>query len=272
MPRVPLTQKGLGYVKTFLTAVDKSRRDGLPSHHENHITGTHIMPKRSGQRHGSWSDLKKPQLYGFQCHLWRELVQTFANLPEGNDGARRFSAEERTYRLQAMQYLVSNMAEHYATLPDQPKLWECWAFHERLVLPPSQRGRSEVTRKFTIVYPDPDNEVDVPGTGGRTLNKDLGAWQLYIAWQYGTYWVAGFLAERRVNVGGPQSANVGLWPIANRTHPESEEKGDEEEDEGKEGADKEEGEAIGAPSGPVMAPPSVALPVVTPSVPTLPTA
>jgi hypothetical protein len=121
-PPVPLTQKGLGYVKTFLTAIAKSRRDGLPSHHENHTTEGHIMPKRSGQRHGSWSDLKKPQLYGFLCHLGREWVRTFANLPEGDDGARRFSAEERTYRLQAMQYLVSNMAEHYATLPNQPNL------------------------------------------------------------------------------------------------------------------------------------------------------
>jgi hypothetical protein len=59
-PPVPLTQKGLGYVKTFLTTVAKSRRDGLPSHHENHTTGGHIMLKRSRQRHGSWSDLKKP--------------------------------------------------------------------------------------------------------------------------------------------------------------------------------------------------------------------
>jgi hypothetical protein len=31
------------------------------------------------------------------------------------------------------------------------------------------------------VYPDPDKEVDAPGTGGRTKNKDLGAWQSYMA-------------------------------------------------------------------------------------------
>jgi hypothetical protein len=71
---------------------------------------------------------------------------------------------------------------------------------------------------------------------------------------------------------GPQPANVGLWPIANRTHPESEAEGEEEEDKGEQGADEEEGEAIGAPSGPVMAPPSIAPPVVAPSVPTIPTA
>jgi hypothetical protein len=98
------------------------------------------------------------------------------------------------------------MVEHYATLLDQPDLWECWAFHERLVLAPSQRSRGEGVREFTIVYPDPDREVVAHGTGGRTMNTDLGAWQLYMAWQYGTDWVAGFLARHRVDVVGPQPA------------------------------------------------------------------
>lgn len=144
------------------------------------------MPKRLGCCRGSWSDLKKPQLYGFLCHLGREWVRASANPPKRDDGGRRFPEEERTYRLQAMQYLVSNMATHYVTLPNQPNLWECWAFHERLVLPPSQRKRSKRTREFTLVYPDPDKEVNQPGTGGRTKNKDLGDWQSYMAGQHAT--------------------------------------------------------------------------------------
>jgi hypothetical protein len=129
----------------------KSRRDGLLSNHANHTSGAHIMPKRSRRRHGSWSDLKKPQLYGFLCHLGREWVQTYANPYQGDDGGRRFSKEERNYGLAAMQYLVSDMAAHYAALPAQINLWECWAFHERLVLPPSQRGPSDRVREFTTV-------------------------------------------------------------------------------------------------------------------------
>jgi hypothetical protein len=156
--------------------------------------------------------------------------------------------EEKNYRLQAMQYLVSNMMEHYAALPDQPNLWECWAFHARLTLPLSQRGRSELIREFTIVYPDPEKEVVEAGTGGCTLNKDLGPWQSYMAWQYGTDWVAGYLARHRVNVEGPPPANVGLWPIAPRTHPKSKE--EEESDEGEEEAEEAKGEVIAPPPGP----------------------
>jgi hypothetical protein len=121
-PPPTLPQKGPQYVKNFLTAVAKSRRDGLPSNHENHTPGGHIMPKQSGQRHGSWSDLKKPQLYGFLVNLGREWVRTYGNPPEGDNGGRRFSEEERTYRLQAMQYLISDMAAHYATPLNQPNL------------------------------------------------------------------------------------------------------------------------------------------------------
>jgi hypothetical protein len=129
-----------------------------------------------------------------------------------------------------MQYLVADMEAHYAILPNQPNLREIWAFHERLVLPPSQRGPNELTREFTVVYPDPDREAAAPGTGGRTKNKDLGAWQSYMAWEYGTDWVAGFLAHRRRYVAGPPPANVNLWPIAPLTHLESEESEEEEGD------------------------------------------
>jgi hypothetical protein len=44
-----------------------------------------------------------------------------------------------------MQYLVADMEAHYATLPNQPNLREIWAFHKRLVLPPSQQGSNELT-------------------------------------------------------------------------------------------------------------------------------
>jgi hypothetical protein len=95
-PPSPLPQKGLMYVKTFLPAVAQSRHNNLPPHHENHTTGGHIMPKRSGRRHGSWSDLKKLQLYGCLCHLGREWMHTFANPVQGGNGKRRFWGRKRT--------------------------------------------------------------------------------------------------------------------------------------------------------------------------------
>jgi hypothetical protein len=271
-PTYPLTQKGLQYVQDFLTAVAKSIRDGKPSSHGDHTQGANIMPQRSGRRHGSWSYLKKPQRVGFLCHLGREWVDTYANLPDGVTGERRFSEEERTYRLEAMQYLVADMEAHYATLPNQPNLREIWASHERLVLPPSQRGPNELTREFTVVYPDPDWEAAAPGTEGRTKHKDLGAWQSYMAWEYGTDWVAGFLAHRRRYVAGPPPANVNLWPTALLTHPESEELEEEEgNNEGQgdgDGQPKDGGpQGVSAPFGPVMAP-SIVPPTVAPTVPT----
>jgi hypothetical protein len=175
--------------------------------------------------------------------------------------------------LETMQYLVADMEAHYATLPNQPNLREIWAFHERLVLPPSQRGPNELTREFTVVYPDPDREAAAPGTGGRTKNKDLGVWQSYMAWKYGTDWVAGFLAHRRRYVAGPPPANVNLWPVAPLTHPESEKSEEEERDDEGQGDVKgpQEGggpQGVTAPSGPVMAPPSIVPPIVAPTVPT----
>jgi hypothetical protein len=94
-----------------------------------------------------------------------------------------------------MQHVVADMEAHYARLPNQPNLQEVWAFHQRLVLPTSQRGRSEITREFTVVYPNPDLEVNAPGTGGAPGNEDLGPWQSHMAWEYGTDWVVGFLAH-----------------------------------------------------------------------------
>jgi hypothetical protein len=115
-PTHPVPQKGLQYVRNFLTAVAKSRRDGRPSDHEDHAHGANILPKRTNRRHGSWSDLHKPQRHGFLCHLGREWVDTYANLPDGVTGRRRVSEEERAYRLEAMQYLVADMEAHYAML------------------------------------------------------------------------------------------------------------------------------------------------------------
>jgi hypothetical protein len=68
-PTHPLPQKGLQYVRNFLTAVTKSRREGRPSDHEDHAQGAN---KRTNRRHASWSDLHKAQRHGFLSHLGRE--------------------------------------------------------------------------------------------------------------------------------------------------------------------------------------------------------
>jgi hypothetical protein len=75
-------------------------------------------------------------------------VATYRNLPTAETGEPRFTEDERTYRLKAMQHLLADLGAHYARLPNQPNLHETWAFHERLVLPPSQRGPNEVTREI----------------------------------------------------------------------------------------------------------------------------
>jgi hypothetical protein len=268
-PSRSFPQRGRQYVRNFLTEVAKSRRKGQPPNHEGHATGAGILPKRSNGQHGSWSDLHKGQRQGFLCHLGREWVATYANLPDEKIGNRRFTEDKRAYQLKAMQHLVADLGAQYAKLPNQPDLRETRAFHERLVLPPSQRGRSKVTREFTVVYPDPDLEVEGPGCGGPPGNEDLGPWQPHMVWKYGTYWVAGFLAGERKYVIGPPPANVGLWPIAPQSHPDNDESGEEEGNgEGTTGAAGTQG--ITAPSGPVMAPPSIAPPVVPTAVPTIP--
>jgi hypothetical protein len=81
-----------------------------------------------------------------------------------------------------MQHVIADMEAHYSRLPNQPDFREIWAFHQRLVLPPSQRGRSEVTWEFTVIYPDPDLELEGPGRGGTPGNEDLGPWQSHMAW------------------------------------------------------------------------------------------
>jgi hypothetical protein len=123
-----------------------------------------------------------------------------------------------------------------------------------------------------VVYPKPDLEVDTPGTGGAPGNEDLGPWQSHMAWEYGTDWVAGFLAQQRRYVTGPPPANVGLWPIAPLTYHESEESGEEGDDKGQGAVEglqgRERPQGVTAPSGPVMSPPSIAPPVIAPTVPT----
>jgi hypothetical protein len=168
-----------------------------------------------------------------------------------------------------MQHLVADLGAHYARLLNQPNLRETWAFHKRLVLPPSQRGRSKVTREFTVIYPNPDMEVEGPGCGGEPANEDLGPWQSHMVWEYGTDGVAGFLAGERRYVEGPRPANVGLWPIAHLRHHESDESGGEEGGSGRTtGAARTQG--VTAPSGSVMAPCSIAPSVVSTAVPTIP--
>jgi hypothetical protein len=215
------------YVRNFLTEVDWSRREGRDPNHESHATGAGILPKRSNRRHGLWSDLHKQQRQGFLCHLGREWMATYRNLSDKETGEPRFTEDERTYQLKAMQHLVVDLGAHYARLPNQPNFGETWAFHERLVLRPSQRGRSEVTREFTVIYPNPNMEVEGPGCGGEPANEDLGPWQFHMAWEYGTDWVIGFLAGKKRYVEGPRPANVGLWPIAHLRHHESDESGEE---------------------------------------------
>jgi hypothetical protein len=90
-----------------------------------------------------------------------------------------------------------------------------------------------------------------------------------MVWKYGTDWVAGFLAGGRRYVEGPAPAPVSLWPIAHLRHHESDETGGEED-----GRRRTTGAAgtvgVTAPSGPVIAPPSIAPPVVATAVPTIP--
>jgi hypothetical protein len=151
--------------------VTKSRKDGRPFDHEDHAQGAGFLPKRTNRRHGSWSDPHKGQRHGFICHLGREWVDTFANRQDAVTERQQFWPGERAYRLEAMQYMVANMEARYARLPNQPNLRGIWAFHQRLVLPPSRRGRSEITQEFTIVYPNPKLEVNAPGTGGAPITN-----------------------------------------------------------------------------------------------------
>jgi hypothetical protein len=213
-PSYPLPQRGAVHVRNFLTEMDRGRREGRGPDSESHATGAGILPKRSNRRQGSWSDLHKQQRRGFLCHLGQEWVATYRNLPAEETGEPRFTEDEKTYRLKAMQNLIADLGAHYARLPNQPDLHETWAFHERLVLPPSQRGRNDVIREFTVIHPNPDLEVEGPGCGGDPANEDLGAWQSHMAWEYGKDWVAGFLAGERRYVEGPAPAPVSLWPIA----------------------------------------------------------
>jgi hypothetical protein len=268
-PSYPLPQRGVVYVRNFLTEVDMSRREGLGPDHVRHATGAGILLKRSNRRQGLWSDLHKQQRQGFSCHLGREWVATYRNLPNKETGEPRFTEDERTYRLKAMQHLVADLGAHYARLPNQPNLQETWAFHERLVLPPSKRGRSKVTPEFTVIYPNPDMEVEGPGFGGEPANEDLGPWQSHMAWKYGTDWVAGFLAGKRRYVAGPRPAPVGLWPIVPLRHPESDESGGKEDD-SRRTTEAVRTQGVTTPSGPLMAPPSTAPPVVPTARPTIP--
>lgn len=93
-------------------------------------------------------------------------MDTYANRPDNRTGEPKFSAGNRAYRLEAMQHVVANMEVHYARLPGQSDFREIWAFHQRLVLPPSQQGPMDVVREFTVIYPNPDMELDGPGCGG----------------------------------------------------------------------------------------------------------
>jgi hypothetical protein len=161
------------YVCNFLTEVDRSRREGRGPDHESHATGAGILPKRSSRRQGSWSDLHKQQRQGFLCPLGREWVATYRNLPDEETREPRFIEDERTYWLKAMQHLVADLGAHYARLPNQPDLRKTWAFHEHLVLPPSQRGCSEVTWEFTVIYPNPDMEVEGLAVEG---NRRMRTW------------------------------------------------------------------------------------------------
>jgi hypothetical protein len=196
-------------------------------------------------------------------------VTTYRNLPDQATEEPRFTEDKRTYRLKAMQHLVADLGAHYARLPNQRDLTENWDFHQRLVLPPSQRGRDNVIRDFTVIHPNPDLEVEGPGCRGDPANEDLVSWQSQMAWEYGTDWVAGFLACGRRYVEGPAPAPISLWPIAHLRHHESDESGGEED-----GSRRTTGAAstqgVTGPSGPVMAPPSIAPPVVATAVPTIP--
>jgi hypothetical protein len=257
------------YVRSFLTEVDRSRRAGRGPDSKSHATGAGILPKRSNRRQGSWSDLHKQQRHGFLCHLGREWVATYRNLPDQATGEPRFTEDERTYRLKAMQHLVADLGAHYARLPNQPNLSKTWEFHQRLVLPPSQRGRDDIIREFTVIHPNPDLKVEGPGCVGDPANEDQGAWQSHMTWKYGTDWVAGFLAGGRRYVEGLAPAPVSLWPIAHSKHHESDETGGEE-DGSRRTTVAASRQGVTGPSGTVVAPPSTAPPVVATAVSTIP--
>jgi hypothetical protein len=161
-PTHPLPQKGLQYVRNFLTAVTKSRREGRPSDHEDHAQGANILPKRTNRRHASWSDLHKAHRHGFLSHLGREWVDTYANLPDGVAGRRKFSEGERTYRLKAMQYLVADLEAHYARLPNQPNL------REILGIPPAL-GTASQPKGAQQDYPGVHGGLPGPRLGGQRV-------------------------------------------------------------------------------------------------------
>jgi hypothetical protein len=170
-----LPQRGAVYIRNFLTELDRSRRAGGGPDTKSHATEAGILPKRFNRQQGSRSDLHKQQRHGFLCHLGREWVATYRNFPNEATGVPRFTEDKRTYRLKAMQHLVADLEAHYVRLPNQSDLSKTWEFHQRLVLPPSQRGCDDVIREFTVIHPNPDLEVERPGCGGYPANKDLGA-------------------------------------------------------------------------------------------------
>jgi hypothetical protein len=90
-----------------------------------------------------------------------------------------------------------------------------------------------------------------------------------MAWEYGTDWVDDFLAGKRRYVESPRPAPVGLWPIAPLRHLESDESEGEEDGSGRT-MEAVRTQGVTAPSGPVMAPPSIAPPVVPTAKPTIP--
>jgi hypothetical protein len=104
--------------------------------------------------------------------------------------------------------------------------------------------------------------------GGNPANEDLGAWQSHMAWEYGTDWVAGFLAGKRRYVEGPAPAPVSLWPIAHLRYHKSDESGGEE-DGSRRTTVAASTQGVTAPSVPVMAPPNSAPPVIATVVPTI---
>jgi hypothetical protein len=59
--------------------------------------------------------------------------------------------------------------------PTTPDCQTSLKFHQRLVLAPSQKGRDDVIREFTVIHPNPDLEVEGPGCGRDPANEDLGA-------------------------------------------------------------------------------------------------
>jgi hypothetical protein len=92
-PSYPLPQRGAVYVRNSLTKVDKSRRERRGPDSESHATGAGILPERSNQQQGSWSNRATSSSATASCAIWGgngwQRTATSPTKKPGNQGSRR---------------------------------------------------------------------------------------------------------------------------------------------------------------------------------------